>query len=160
MKKTVALLMALVLMCSFCFSVSAVSGIEEAEALNVLGIFKGTENGYELEKSLTRVEAITLLVRVLGKEEEAEQYGKTHPFSDVAPWADGYVSYAFDNGLTNGISDTLFGAENAVESNMYLTFLLRSLGFQDGEGADFIWQMPYPLAGDLETGKTTLEIIK
>lgn len=122
----------------------------KAEALSTLGLFKGTENGFELEKSLTRTEAITLLVRLLGKEDEALKCGKTHPFTDVAPWADGYVSYAYEKGITNGISATLFGAEDVVESNMYITFLLRALGFADGDGADFIWQMPYALAGDIE----------
>lgn len=141
--------MTLVLICSFCLPISAASAAGEADALNALGLFKGTENGNELEKSLTRTEAVVLLVRMLGKAEIAEACGKTHPFTDIAPWADGYISYAYKTGLTNGISDTYFGAEDAVESNMYITFLLRALGYADGENADFIWQMPYALAGDL-----------
>ncbi|MBQ7036299.1 MAG: S-layer homology domain-containing protein [Clostridia bacterium] len=147
MKKLAALWMVIVLLLCLSFPAQAE---ENAVALNTLGLFKGTENGFELEKSLTRAEAVTLLVRVLGKEAEAEKMGKTHPFSDVAPWADGYISIAYENGLTNGISDTLFGANDKVESNMYLTFLLRALGYEDGENLDFIWQMPYALAGDLE----------
>lgn len=150
MKRIIAFWMTLVLICMCGISASAVAATEEAEALNTLGLLKGTENGYELEKSLTRAEAITLLVRVLGKAEEAETCEKTHPFTDVAPWADGYVSYAYENGLTNGISDTEFGADDTVESNMFLTFLLRALGYEDGENADFIWQMPYALAAECE----------
>ena len=92
MKRIIAFWMTLVLICMCGISASAVAATEEAEALNTLGLLKGTENGYELEKSLTRAEAIALLVRVLGKAEEVETQGKTHPFTDVAPWADGYVS--------------------------------------------------------------------
>lgn len=150
MKKILAIWMSLVLMGSVCFPVFAESAIGEAEALHTLGLFEGTDKGYELEKSLTRAEAITLLMRVLGKKEEAEKCGKTHPFTDVAPWADGYVSYAYNMGITKGVSDTHFGAEDAVESNMYLTFLLRALGYADDENADFIWQMPYALAANCE----------
>lgn len=150
MKQIAALFMTLVLICSFALPISAASATGEADALNALGLFKGTEKGYELEKSLTRTEAVVLLVRMLGKEETAEACGKTHPFLDVASWADGYISYAHKMGLTNGISETHFGAEDAVESNMYITFLLRALRYADGENADFIWQMPYALAGDLE----------
>ncbi len=146
MKKLLTIFMTFILLCSFALSASA----ELATSLNTLGVFKGTENGYELEKRLTRAEAIALLVRMLGKAEEAENCGKTHPFLDVAPWADGYVSYAFEKGLTNGVSETHFGAEDTVESNMYLTFLLRALGFTDSENKDFIWQMPYALAADCE----------
>ena len=146
MKKLAALGMVFLLL--FGFSLPSMAE-ENAAALNALGLFKGTENGFELEKSLTRAEAVTLLVRVLGKEAEAEKMGKTHPFTDVASWADGYISYAFEKGLTNGISDTLFGADDRMESNMYITFLLRAMGYEDGENKDFIWQMPYAFAGDL-----------
>ena len=40
---------------------------EAADALNKLGLFQGTGNGYELEKSLTRAEAVTMIVRLLEK---------------------------------------------------------------------------------------------
>ena len=42
-----------------------------ADALHELGLFQGTNAGYELEKDLPREQAITLVVRFLGAEKEA-----------------------------------------------------------------------------------------
>ena len=33
-----------------------------------------------------------MLIRALGEEPQAKAAGKTHPFTDVPAWADGYVS--------------------------------------------------------------------
>lgn len=115
----------------------------QAEQLKQLGLFFGTENGFELERDMTRAEAVVMLVRALGKADAAQTLDKTHPFTDVPAWADGFVSYAYANGLTNGVSETEFGAEDAVLPQMYLTFILRALGYTDD---DFFWDVPYPLA--------------
>ena len=41
--------------------------------LKTLGLFQGTNKGFELEKTLTREQAITLIVRLLGAEAEAKE---------------------------------------------------------------------------------------
>lgn len=130
--------------------------------LEELGLFQGVGKSgdgtadFGLDQQVTRVQAVTMLIRVLGKEAEAEVYPKTHPFTDVPDWADGYVSYAYDMGLTKGVSDTLFGTEDTVTAEMYLTFMLRTLGYTDkncvngdDEGdyaTDFTWNLPWALA--------------
>jgi len=43
---------------------------KEADLLNSLGLFNGTQNGYELNRVPTRVEAAAMLVRLLGAEDE------------------------------------------------------------------------------------------
>lgn len=123
-----------------------------ASQLKELGLSLGVgENNdgttdFDLSRKPNRAEALAMMIRALGKRTEAEAYLKTHPFSDVPEWADGYVSYAYDNGLTNGESDTLFGAENTVSAEMYLTFILRALGYSDGDGGEFTWNAPWALA--------------
>lgn len=87
-----------------------------------------------------------MLVRALGKGAEAAGMEKTHPFTDVPAWADGYVSYAYAQGLTKGISDTAFGAGDTATGAMYVTFMLRALNYVDG--ADFTWDDPWALAED------------
>lgn len=88
-----------------------------------------------------------MLVRLLGAEEEAANRKKSHPFTDVPAWADGYVSYAYEKGLTNGIADTLFGSDSVIRPEMYLTFMLRALGYTDsGDTPDFSWENPWKLA--------------
>jgi hypothetical protein len=81
---------------------------------------------------------------MLGKEDEALNGDWTHPFTDVASWADKYVGYAYENGITNGVSATEFGTGSA-DSDMYLTFMLRALGYSDSAG-DFSWNSPNILA--------------
>ena len=106
-----------------------------ADSLHALGLFNGTGTGpdgrptYELERTGTRAEALVMLVRFLGKETQAQSGSFTHPFTDVPDWAAPYVGYAYENGLTNGISATEFGPSAICTAQMYLTFMLRALGY-------------------------------
>ena len=119
---------------------------ELALSLKSLGIFKGNEeNDFELNRAPTRFEAATMLVRLLGKENEALEGNWEHNFADVPAWADKYVGYAYKNGLVNGVSDTQFGSGKA-SACMYLTFVLRALGYSDGTEGDFSWDDPFALA--------------
>lgn len=81
---------------------SAVSYQREAEILHQIGLFQGTDEGFELGKAFTRAEGATMLVRLLGKEEEALSSVKKSGFSDVPDWAKPYVGYCFENGITKG----------------------------------------------------------
>ena len=117
-----------------------------ADALAALGMFRGTENGYALERTATRAEAITMLVRVLGAEEEALSETREHPFTDTAQWADGYIGYAYEHGITRGISDTAFGSDMLVDRNQYATLLLRALGYSDNVGGPFYYDSAYDFA--------------
>ena len=122
----------------------------QAMRLESLGLFLGVgeysdgTTDFALWRSPSRAEAVTMLVRALGREDEAAAMGKTHPFTDVPAWADGYVSYAWEKGLAKGTSDTAFGAWEDATGEMYVTFMLRALGYADG--TDFTWEDPWPLA--------------
>ncbi len=121
-----------------------------AGELKSLGIFNGVSaTDFDLDRAPSRIEAVVMLVRMLGKEEEAMKGGFSHPFTDIPDWADKYIGYAYENGLANGQSLTEFGIGNAT-SAMYLTFVLRALGYSDADGKDFVWSDPYQLAR--ETG--------
>lgn len=157
MKKLTAIILAFMLMTGFCTTLYAEQSL--ADKLCGLGLFLGTDEGFELDKELTRTEAVVMTLRAMGKAEVAAEYDKTHPFTDVPEWADSYISYAFDNGIAQGVSDTLFGAGDMVESNMFLTFILRAMGYEDGDYKDFLWQMPYALAGELDMLPTKVELI-
>ena len=101
-----------------------------AEALKTLGLFKGTDKGFELERQPSRVEAVVMLIRLLGKETEALSGSWTHPFDDVPAWADQYIGYAYENALANGGDDGKFGT-GAATAQMFATFVLRALGYND-----------------------------
>lgn len=159
MKRILAILLC-ILMCStltpkalatnprdFGFETALASQLEQLGLFRGLGKNAAGETEFALSQKLSRVEAVVMLVRTLGKASEAEAYPKTHPFTDVPAWADGYVSYAYDQKLTNGLSATRFGSNDTVSAAIYLTFLLRSLGYPEGEGGDFTWDAPWCLAG-------------
>ncbi len=121
-----------------------------AEALNEAGLLQGSGTDlrgrpvYDLSKTATRAQAVTMLVRILGREAEALSGDGSHPFTDVAGWAKPYVAYAYGSGLTNGTSDTTFGSEAAVSAGQYLTFCLRALGYSSEE--DFSYREPFRFA--------------
>lgn len=116
---------------------------DAADRLYILGLFNGVGNhpngtpDYALERSLSRQEAVAMLVRLLGAETEAKNGIWYLPFTDVDDWARPYVGYAFANGLTNGISDTAFGGSQPVTAAQYLTFQLRAMGYISG--VHFAW---------------------
>lgn len=113
---------------------------QAANTLYALGLMKGTSYNadgspiFELDRAATRAEAVTMLVRLLGKEQQALSENHSTAFTDVASWAQPYVGYAYANGLTNGMSDTTFGSNSLVTAAQYLTFVLRALGYRDSAG--------------------------
>ena len=145
MKKLLCPLFALLIVLSLSTAAFAAdySAEESANALYELGLFQGTgetANGkpiYSLNAAPTRAQAVTMLVRLLGKEVEAKAGTWTVPFSDLADWARPYVGYAYANGLTNGLSAERFGSDDKVTANQYLTFILRALGYSSER--DFQW---------------------
>lgn len=151
MKRVVSLLLVLMVFVTvFTFTINANRDVkyEEilAEELKELGLFKGvSETEFDLKRAPTRVEALVMLIRVLGKEKEASTSECKHSFTDVPLWANNYVGYAYENGLTKGISPTEFGTGDASAA-MYLTFVLRALGYSDVNDEDFSWNNPYNLA--------------
>ena len=88
------------------------------------GITKGTsETTFHPDDTCTRAQGVTFLYRALGKL-AAAQAG----FTDVA--ADSYyaeaVNWAAENGVTNGISETLFGPDGSCTRAQIVTFLYRA----------------------------------
>ena len=110
----------------------------QADTLNTLGLFLGTPSGYNLARDMTRAEAGTMVVRLLGREAEARENQYEHPFDDVPAWADDYIGYLFHFDITKGISATRYGSNNKISPAQYATFMLRSLSYDD-EAGDFTW---------------------
>jgi len=114
------------------------SNQDEAEILRAMGLFVGSDKGFELERTATRAESAVMLVRLMGKEEIARKTNFVHPFKDVPNWASAYIGYMYHTGLTNGIDHDRYGALESIDSRSYVTFLLRALGYDDHSG-DFAW---------------------
>ena len=111
----------------------------QAQMLYDLGLFKGTDKGFALEKSMTRAEASVMLTRLLGAEKTALAGNWKHPFTDVPQWADKYVGWLHQNGLTKGVSATLYGSQRNVTCDQYCIFLTRAhLDADSYQGTAFV----------------------
>lgn len=121
-----------------------------AEKLSEIDVFVGTGTGFDLDREPTRLEGLIMLIRLLGVEEDAiEMSTMDCAFNDVPDWGKGYVNYAYNNGLTNGISEISFGANNKILAKSYMTFLLRALGYDDSNG-DFNWDTAIEFSKGIE----------
>ncbi len=110
-----------------------------ADALKAMGLFQGTNTGYQLDRAATRLEAIVMLTRFLGEEPAALKFAGDCPFDDVPAWGKPYVGYAFDKGYTNGTGTRRFSPNATAPLDQYVTFLLRALSYSDKENGDFVW---------------------
>lgn len=123
-------------------SAIAISPTEAANHLNGLGLFQGTNNGYELDRVPTRQEVLVMLIRLLGKESEVKNGIWSHPFKDVDDWASSYVGYAYQKEIAKGVSATSFEGTGYATAQQYTVFLLRALGYTEASN-DFTWDSPF-----------------
>ena len=110
-----------------------------ADALKYLGLFLGDDSGYALDRAPSRIEALIMLIRLMGQESAALACGEPYPFRDAMAWKQGerYVAYGCLQGITNGTGNNSYSPYQNAALEQYLTFVLRSLGYQDG--VDFVW---------------------
>ena len=108
-----------------------------ADQLASLGLFQGTSEGYQLDRTPTRMQGLVMLIRLLGLEKEALAYTAPGPFTDLT-WGREYAAYAYAQGLTQGTTPTTFSPNVFLNAKSYVTFLLRALGYDDSAG-DFTW---------------------
>ena len=121
----------LVLTAALAVTASASTYDAAAEDLSKIGMFRGTEQGFELDRAPTRSEAAIMLVRLYGAEEKAaEDYAAgtiSHPFTDVSDSVAPYVAWLYTNGITKGTTETTFTSRASCGSQQYVVFLLRAL---------------------------------
>jgi hypothetical protein len=113
-----------------------------AQTLNRLGLLAGTgvepsgKPVFSLDKTLTRIEALVLVIRLAGAEREALGFEGPNPFADVPGWADRYAAYARGAGIAAGVNEehTLLDAERPVTRQEFTAFLLRVLQYFEKDG--------------------------
>jgi hypothetical protein len=101
------------------------------EAAAKAGLVKGYENKFRPNDQITRQEIAAVVVRAMGKENEAQaKMGEKLTFADagkIATWAKGYVAVAAAQGLIEGYPDQTFGplknATRAETAAMVYRFL-------------------------------------
>lgn len=127
-----------------------------AGALKKLNLFFGSPTGYgqgfDLEVTPTRLQAIIMFIRVLGEEKEALAWTGGTPFADIekGSLAEKYVGYAYHKGYTNGYG-TVFKPGNQVNARQYVEFLLRAMGYSSFNNTD----LSITMGRAVETGVLT-----
>ncbi len=123
---------------------SAADFTSSADVLKNLGLFQGSEAGYDLDRAPDRAEAATMMVRLLGKEAEAKTYYEANadkfPFTDLDngyEWAKPYVAWLYDQGLTSGAT---LGKE--AEAKTYYEANADKFPFTDLDNG-YEWAKPY-----------------
>lgn len=103
----------------------------DAAVLNKLGIMLGTESGLELEREVTRAEALLLISRTCGISLDGED--ASLPFDDVRTehWAYGAIAAFYRNGLVNGTSENSFEPDRGVTGKEFAKILLSCMGYKD-----------------------------
>ncbi len=116
-------------------NIMATSG-EMAEKMQQVGLIKGNGDDLAIFDNLTRAEGITMLLRMIGEEENASQAQPANVFSDVdeSHWACNNISYAYAEGLTKGTSETTFSPEEKLSAPQFMVMLLRAMGYDSYEG--------------------------
>ena len=91
-------------------------------------MLKGNENGLDLLKPLTRIEATAILVRAMGYE-DAQTSGTSY-FADIQSdnWGAKYANIAKDKGIAAGVGDDKFAPNDAITASQFATLILRNMG--------------------------------
>ncbi|MCL2546496.1 MAG: hypothetical protein FWE06_04790 [Oscillospiraceae bacterium] len=126
---------------------------EHAHALRSLGLFRGSHNGFELNRPLTREEAVIFMIRFLGLEEAAVEADLPNPFDDHLPsWARPHIAYAHQRGYVRGMGGTMegqFGFGRLISMPEFITLVLRTLGYTE-EQDGFRWTTAPDFATEIE----------
>jgi hypothetical protein len=115
-----------------------------ADQLYKLKLFVGTgTNGdgtpiFDLDKPVTRMQGLAVLLRLLGDETEAAAYTGPSPFVDTPEWGANMAAYAYSKGITAGVDSTHFDPDSNMSYQQFTAFLLRALGYSEKNG-DFIY---------------------
>ncbi len=133
MKYGVKVLMILTLVFAMMFTVYADTA-SDAELLSELNLLSGTGAGFELDKELTRAQASTFIVKIMGEQSNVLSNPETiTAFSDVKgnEWFVPYVSYCYTNGIVSGYPDGTFQPNKLVSEQEFLSMMLKVIGETD-----------------------------
>ncbi|MDM8534561.1 S-layer homology domain-containing protein [Clostridiaceae bacterium HSG29] len=135
MKKKVLIILSVVLICSLSFGFAA----NKADELNKLKILKGYDDDYQLENQLTRAQAFTFVVRLIGKESlvlDKAELLRANNFTDVDSdqWYAPYTGYGKAFGLIQGYEDGTFRADEYLSEREFYAMVLNALNI------DYEWK--------------------
>jgi len=146
-KKTVLLLLSLLLLMSVTYNVASATNLTTEQKFNTLKeeqIFSGFADGSSrLYDSMSREQFATVLYRLL----ELSGSSSTKRFSDVSRtrWSYDAIRAVAKAGLMYGVSSTKFAPEQNVAVEQLAVILVRAMGYESG-GGGFVYGTISPWA--------------
>ena len=101
-------------------------------SLAAKGVISGyTDGTFKPENSITRAEAVTIIVNAISPGKDVLSLERTNKFSDVSSthWAKTSINYATARGIVSGFGDQLFKPENMVTYQEFAAMLVNALGY-------------------------------
>lgn len=114
---------------------------EIAEALNGVNLIAGDGTGYNLDGQLTRAEAATFIVKLLGQEKDVLERKAMYVMSNFPDikgdeWYAPYIGYCERNSILSGFPDGTVRANDPLSEKAFFTMVLKALGYTSD---DFNW---------------------
>jgi hypothetical protein len=137
-KKTIVCLILFLLTIQFPFA--ATPQEDAANALVTMGLLTGYPGGgLALDRTITRAEFATLMVRMLPAQE-----GSKTPLTDISKhWAKENIEKAYTAGLISGYPDKSFQPDAPITYGEIMTVLVRSLSYGDAVDPNLPWPNNY-----------------
>lgn len=104
----------------------------EVVRAKALGILRGDDKGnLNLDKPITRAEALALIIRISGLEGSADLMKGQTKFADVAAdhWASGYINLGVGQSIVNGYPDGTFKPNDNVTYAQMAKMLLYAMNY-------------------------------
>ncbi len=131
MRKILSLVLVLALVLGAFPAFAATDQLEIANMLKEYKVLIGDETGdLMLDEYLTREQALVVLARLMGMENEAKNTTFESSFTDVDhPYYEPFIAFAESKGWTNGIGNGLFGYGQFLTAQQAAAYMLRALGY-------------------------------
>lgn len=148
MKKVVSICVVIMILISSMFVFA--DNQSTAEILSEMNLISGDDEGFNLDKQLTRSEASTFIVKLLGEEADVKErkamYIKSN-FEDIKgdEWYAMYIGYCERHGILTGYPDGTVKASEALNEKAFLTMVLKALGYED----QFTWDNVYEYSKEI-----------
>lgn len=103
------------------------------------GVLQGDEKGnLNWDNTLTRAQAATMIIRLMGMEDEAKAaMNQPSPFTDVPAWANGYINVAYQEQIVKGVTDDRFSPNTPCRIQDFITMLYRLTNLTENQ--DYSW---------------------
>ncbi len=150
MKRTLSLVLALVMLLGTIPVFAADTAAEQAAFLEEMGVLKGNTAGdLMLAQELKREDSVVMLARLLGLEAAAEAWEGAPTWTDLPenPYYVSFLAWAQEAGYYQGHSNLRFGFGETISANDFALVLLRALGY--AEVGDDSWETAFEDATEL-----------